>query len=138
MLCNCKRLPEIDEFRCTYEITYGVPIEQPMYQCKDCLIVGNLYLCQNFAIKCHFGHNLMYAGILKNKICHCFDQCVCKISSKSRKLTCILVGSKGCCLHVQIIVTEIMQLNFLILPIGFIAIANVVCCMKMRIRLVSI
>lgn len=88
-----------------------------MYQCKDCHIVGNLYLCQNCAIKCNFGHNLMYVGILKNKICHCFDQCVCKISSKSRKpfctyvktgpnyikqkeytcFTCILVGSKGCC-----------------------------------------
>lgn len=85
--CNCLR--ETSNLRCTCELTYGVPVEQPMYQCEDCHAIKSFYICQNCAIKCHHGHNLHYIGIVKDKICNCFDQCECQISS--RKPICICV-----------------------------------------------
>ena len=41
MLCNCKRLPEIDEFRCTYEITYDVSMQR-LPHCWQFVFVSEL------------------------------------------------------------------------------------------------
>ncbi|KAK8848013.1 hypothetical protein M9Y10_019066 [Tritrichomonas musculus] len=92
--CDCQSLPKIGKLRCTYEITYGTPIEQPMFQCDDCHITDDLYICQNCAIKCHNGHNLRYIGIVKNKSCNCFNQCLCQISSRKPICTFYRTGEE--------------------------------------------
>ena len=112
---KCKCLVNKQNLRCTYDLTYGYPVEQPMYQCEDCHIIDDFFICQNCAIKCHKGHKLHFIGILKNKVCHCFDHCFCQITprkpfctyvltgknfTKQPKFcckTCGLVGSCGCC-----------------------------------------
>lgn len=114
-MSKCQCINASNDLRCTSELTYGVPIEQPMYQCNDCHITENFFICQNCAIKCHHGHDLRFIGIVKDKVCNCFDQCACQISvrkpictfSYSGKnfikqpwyhcKTCGLTGNNGCC-----------------------------------------
>lgn len=115
--CQCFKIPSKSfKFRCTFELTYGTPIEQLMYQCKDCHITGDYYICQNCAIKCHHRHNLKYCGIVKGKHCQClnmsedcqisFRKPICTFLLTGKKYapqpwynckTCGLVGSYGCC-----------------------------------------
>ena len=89
--CECKCISNLDDLRCTYELTYGTHVKQPMYQCEDCHVDKYLYMCQNCAIKCHQGHKVRFVGFFDNKICHCFDQCFCKIASPSRKPICTYI-----------------------------------------------
>lgn len=94
-LCRCKCMPsKTDGLRCSFETTYGCPIEQPMYQCSDCHITGDYYICQNCAIKCHHGHKLSYFPKVKDKVCHCLDQSYCKIASRNPICTILLTGKK--------------------------------------------
>lgn len=65
--CTCNK-HETNQ-KCTGEITNGVPACQPMYQCKDCEINGNSYICQNCAINLHKGHNLTFKYKVKKAIC---------------------------------------------------------------------
>ena len=114
--CHCQSLSNLNNsMKCTYDLTYGCPIEQPMYQCEDCHITENYYICQSCAIKCHHGHNLRYIGILKDKNCHCFDHSICHITSRRpictfkrtgesfvgqpwyHCKTCGLIDIEGCC-----------------------------------------
>lgn len=66
---NCKLLPPTD-LRCTFEITGGVAVEQPMYQCDDCGITDDQYICQNCALSKHSGHSLSLAEDVHGKVCH--------------------------------------------------------------------
>lgn len=92
--CNCKCLPKTKSFRCSFEITYGCPVEQPMFQCLDCNITNDEYICQSCAIKCHYGHKLKYFAKVKGKVCHCLDRSVCKIAFRNPICTYLLSGKK--------------------------------------------
>lgn len=65
--CNCNK--HEDHLKCTGEITNGTPTNQPMYQCKDCKILGDSYICQSCAINHHHGHKLIYKYKVKNAVC---------------------------------------------------------------------
>ena len=111
--CRCR--PKTPDLRCTSEMTYGYPVDQPMYQCFDCKITGDKYICQHCAMKCHYAHKLRYIGIVKNQICSCFYFQTCQISKRiptcsyffSGKqyikqpwyhcITCKLEKDLGCC-----------------------------------------
>lgn len=94
-LCKCVCMPKASDLRCTFEISYGTPIEQPMFQCLDCNITGDYYICQNCAIKCHNGHKLQYYANVKNKHCRCFDQFDCKIAKRTPLCTFISSGKNA-------------------------------------------
>lgn len=65
--CTCNKHEE--NLKCTGEITNGKPAKQPMYQCDDCGINGNSYICQSCAINHHHGHKLTYKYKVKNAVC---------------------------------------------------------------------
>lgn len=65
--CNCKCKSQIMNQSCTRSRFLGKPITQPMYKCRDC--DENSYICQYCAIKHHHGHNLIYLGVVENKVC---------------------------------------------------------------------
>lgn len=91
-LFDCKCLPKDDELQCTFDLTYGTMLDQPMFQCIDCNIIGDYYICQNCAIKCHHGHKLQYFENVIGKYCHCFDQSMCKITKRKPVCSYILYG----------------------------------------------
>lgn len=113
--CRCQSIQKEKNPKCSYDLTYGFLGDQPMYQCDDCHITGDFYICQNCAINCHNGHKLHYCGIVKKKVCHCFEFSVCKITNRKpictyvrsgqnytiqpwfHCKTCGLVGNNGCC-----------------------------------------
>lgn len=69
---NC-RLKQPNDLRCTFEITEGTPVDQPMYRCDDCSIESDDdYICQNCAIRLHSGHELSLVDEdeAKGKICY--------------------------------------------------------------------
>lgn len=71
--CNCQNLPkEGENLECCSKLSHGIKIDQPMYQCKDCNILNDKYICQNCAIKFHKKHNLIYYSMIKNHICQNF------------------------------------------------------------------
>lgn len=97
--CDCQKISKCKclltaDVKCTYELTYSVPIDQPMFQCIDCHVIGDDYICQNCAARCHYGHNLKYFGNIKNQVCHCLDQSFCQISSRKPTCSFLLSGKK--------------------------------------------
>lgn len=112
--CKCTT-PDPKKLKCSFDITYGCSINQPMYQCLDCEIIDDSYICQSCAINCHHEHNLRYCGMVNGKTCQCLTLSNCLISmrrpictylftgKKSMRQawyhcrTCGLVGSQGCC-----------------------------------------
>lgn len=115
-ICPCKSiLRDTSSLRCSFETSFGNQIEQPMYQCDDCDITGDSYICQGCAIMCHHGHNLRYFDRVKGKHCRCLDMSDCQISTRKpictflfsgekfirqpwyHCRTCGLVGDLGCC-----------------------------------------
>lgn len=94
-MCHCECIPPKSfPLRCSFEITYGTPIEQPMYQCVDCDITGDYYICQSCAIKCHNSHNLKYFDKVKGKHCQCLNLSCCKISFRKPICTFLQSGTK--------------------------------------------
>lgn len=112
--CHCSST-DTKKLKCSFDITYGCSINQPMYQCRDCDITDDSYICQSCAINCHHGHNLHYCGMVKGKTCQCLILSRCVISRRRPVCTylfsgkkpikqswyhcrtCGLVGSQGCC-----------------------------------------
>lgn len=66
--CTCNKHDA--DLKCTGEITKGTPVTQPMYQCEDCGISGDSYLCQSCAINHHHGHKLTFKYKVKNGVCY--------------------------------------------------------------------
>lgn len=91
---QCLCLPKTQNLRCTAEMTYETAVDQPMYQCFDCDITGDNFICQHCAMKCHFQHRLRYVGIVKNKICNCFDNNTCQIAQRKPVCTFLFSGEK--------------------------------------------
>lgn len=112
---NCHCCPKTQNVKCTAEMTNGTTVDQPMYQCIDCRISGDNYVCQHCAMKCHYQHKLRYIGILKNKKCSCYENNTCQIAERKQVCTyffhgqtfirqpwyhchtCGLTNDKGCC-----------------------------------------
>lgn len=112
--CKCMSYKKL--FACTAEITYGIPTDQPMYQCTDCNIEDNKYICQQCALKCHIRHKLKFVGFVKDSFCSCFQKNRCQVSKRKPICTyffhpkepiaqpwyyCLTCGGKeekfGCC-----------------------------------------
>lgn len=67
--CKCCCLAETSDLPCTSIEFQGKPINQPMYHCSDCDSTGELFICQNCAMKYHHGHKTEYIGIVESKVC---------------------------------------------------------------------
>lgn len=65
---NCSyRYIKACDLQCTSIETSKRPVNQMMYCCKDC--ANNLFICQNCAIKFHYGHHLKCLGIVESRVC---------------------------------------------------------------------
>ena len=67
---KCECMPTTEETRCVCEILGGKPSPFPLYQCNDCSITGDSYICQNCAIKNHHSHDLVVCYGVSDKMCH--------------------------------------------------------------------
>lgn len=64
-----------DKLDCTFELSKGTKIPQPMYQCQDCGIEFNNCICQNCALKLHKNHKLtLIDGDNLDKVCYHYKQ----------------------------------------------------------------
>ena len=68
---NCSCMPQSDDLQCTFVLTDGKIVEQPMYNCIDCNIQN---ICQNCAIRYHKNHKVHVNETTFGDVCHYFKQ----------------------------------------------------------------
>ena len=68
---NCRCLPPPENLQCTFDITKGKFVEQPMYECLDCDIE---HICQNCAIKFHKEHTVRVTESSYGDVCYYYKQ----------------------------------------------------------------
>lgn len=64
---GCCCMPQSDDLQCTFVLTGGKIVEQPMYNCLDCNIQN---ICQNCAIKHHKNHKVHVNETTFGDVCH--------------------------------------------------------------------
>lgn len=69
---NCHCMPKTEEdHQCTFEMTHGKVLAQPMYTCLDCDIEN---ICQNCAIKFHKDHTVHLNESGFGEVCYYYKQ----------------------------------------------------------------